>query len=335
MDRSAGGDARVFIPRTNNTPEWTPEQCVICVRKRDGKMLESGKLGFDTFIRTVKQRKDEVLKKLIEKFSTIDDVPSTIRYHINCYKTYTSKRNQQFSATGKENQTSSAKSANTRASIIWSSCLVCHKDRKRSKGKEVKTYRIMKNERLENMKRAAIKRGRDDVYAKLCHPDAVKRGRYHINCMSRFNDEKITSDTVTENPDKPTEYQQFPDLIEEIRRRVIDEGEIMTLNEITKMYNAVMREEDDHITRFSLQRIIQLFRYRNFDNSSTGPGKILTGGVERIFCARSHSNRDSTTTVREAGDPDLRKGSYKTYGRCNAKISTANPKVQEMQQCQI
>ena len=53
--------------------------------------------------------------------------------------------------------------------------------------------------------------------------------------MYRFTGENITSDTVTENPDKPTEIEQFTDLMKEIRRRVIDEDEIMTLNEIRKL----------------------------------------------------------------------------------------------------
>ena len=138
MDRSAGGDARVFIPRTNNTPEWTPEQYVIYVRKRDGKIMESGKLGFDTFIRTVKQREDEVLKGLIEKFSTPDDVPSKIRYHINCFKTYTSKKNRQISPTGKENQSSSAKSANTAPAFSGPVALFAVRNEKDSKEMRLK-----------------------------------------------------------------------------------------------------------------------------------------------------------------------------------------------------
>ena len=130
--------------------DW--QGCIICQVFTTEWLYISTTKGRSTFISAVNKRKDEVYRKLVDEYTTVENAPfGNTKYHKSCYKAFTSKQNLSTCSNFKSTRPTSAScnqnpSSNednftivtrSRASEIdWTACIFCkHKafkhDRKR------------------------------------------------------------------------------------------------------------------------------------------------------------------------------------------------------------
>ena len=133
--------------------DW--QRCIICQVFTAARLCIPTNKGRSTFISAVNKRKDEVYRKLIDEYTTVENAPfGNTKYHKSCYKPFTSKQNLSTCSNFKSTRPTSAScnqspSSNedtftivtrSRASEIdWRACIFCkHKafkhDRKMHKG---------------------------------------------------------------------------------------------------------------------------------------------------------------------------------------------------------
>jgi hypothetical protein len=80
--------------KCRNTSNW--ELCVICQINAPDSLSCATEKGRDTLFDEINKRQDDVYRRLYDEFNCLSLVPlNEIKYHMSCYKAYTSKINLQ------------------------------------------------------------------------------------------------------------------------------------------------------------------------------------------------------------------------------------------------
>ncbi|VDH98616.1 Hypothetical predicted protein [Mytilus galloprovincialis] len=72
--------------------DW--QRCTVCQVFTTERLCSLPAKGKATFISAVNQRKDNVYRRLVDEYKTVEEAPlDRIKYHKSCYKAFTSKQN--------------------------------------------------------------------------------------------------------------------------------------------------------------------------------------------------------------------------------------------------
>ena len=77
-------------------------RCIICQKITLENLASSTEKGIPSFLNAVAQRQAELCRRLVQEFGSLENVvPSHIKYHKKCVRSYTSKQNLKTFAASK------------------------------------------------------------------------------------------------------------------------------------------------------------------------------------------------------------------------------------------
>ena len=176
-----------------------------CQTNTSAKLPTGTKERLTKVINATLIRKDEIYHRLKTKFEKIQDGSITIKWHPNCYKAYTSKRNLQLLTsninlqrpntehrlTDNDQQEECCKPSFVQP-VDWSKCVFCEKYKLKG---NTSLSQILTYTAEHNLKEAAKVRSDIQMLLKINRVDLIAQEvKYHASCFSAY--------TSKRNPDK-------------------------------------------------------------------------------------------------------------------------------------
>lgn len=84
-------------------------KCLVCQKITKSKVWNATPEGIEKFCNSAKIRQDETFKRLENELNVLKE--NHVLWHLNCYKSYTSKRNLDFSVRSKTDNPSAQTSS--------------------------------------------------------------------------------------------------------------------------------------------------------------------------------------------------------------------------------
>ena len=181
-------------PAKKGRPSIDWQRCIICQVFTAERLCIPTTKGRSTVISAVNKRKDEVYRKLVDEYTTVENT----KYHKSCCKAFASKQNlstcSNFNSTrltsASCNQNPSSNEDNftivtrSRASEIdWTSCIFCiHKAFKHDR----KMHKVSLENRTQSIKRVAEQISDSEMIFKVTSEDFAENALYHSTCIARY-----------------------------------------------------------------------------------------------------------------------------------------------------
>ena len=224
-------------------------KCVICQEsKQSSSLSKSTCTGRTSFVHAAENRQDEVYRRLMDEFQSLDDVPEIV-YHRLCFQKYTSKTNYEHCAPGRSTELRSETppskcTRSTTSTTNWDACIVCKNFRHKG---DRKLHNIATFERQAKLKDAALQRGDIDMLCIVQDEDLIVRHAvYHSSCLSSYvSKTNLKSFEGSLNvPQSPYDIA-FSKMIEEIDEELMCNKKAFLLSGLLQRFKAYLPEGVD------------------------------------------------------------------------------------------
>ena len=220
------------------------EACVICQEEKDDRLITGGQQGLSV-LRNAAQARDRLCdannRPVIDRILTLPSDLQQGLWHKSCYSIFTSKSHidrleKKWHATASRDtqpSTSGAKLRSATEAMNWNLCLFCQNSTGKQTLSSVTTFK-MSDQIL------SLSKYDQDTYVRLAGVNDLiaAEGKYHPNCLKRFQRNASKTKQSSEKTDLAMEW-----LTNEINKSA-SSGHVLELSEVWNRYCELAQKAD-------------------------------------------------------------------------------------------
>ena len=238
--------------------------CIICQVSTNEKLSTTTLKERQTLLSSVNTRKDYVYRRLLEEFSSLNDIDTErLFYHKSCYKTYTSKINlEKFSVNEKLGNSSCSTdtelSVQTRSMSTlfdWSTCIFCQH---RSYKGDRQLRQIETDDRYKKIVETADQKRNFDIKLLISTENFKSKAFYHRACIANFLLNTPKKEETNEEPTLLVHDQAFERLLLSIDNDLIVHKKAFLMSYLLEMFCSFLPQDSPiKYTSAKLQRRLE------------------------------------------------------------------------------